>query len=124
MSKHDQNIRSKRQVKSSRHAKRNGQWISQWRPESLDPDTDPDPDTEPEKRLSYLETVKVVCYNLTAKESRIFLLATKDGLSMAEIGRIEGVRGQAVTQRFNTMARKNGFVAHWLKRKNRKNQYE
>jgi hypothetical protein len=71
----------------------------------------------------YAELVEEVCQSLNDLERRRWLLAVRDDRKISEIAVMEAVSRQAIIDCFHRMARKNPYVAIWLKNKNNRNQH-
>jgi DNA-directed RNA polymerase specialized sigma24 family protein len=72
----------------------------------------------------FVELVEEVSQGLNELERRRWLLATVNEQSISEIARTEKVSRTAIIDSFRRMARRNDYVAIWLKNKKRRNQYE
>ena len=77
-----------------------------------------------EESEEFAELVEEVSQGLNELERRRWLLATVNEQSISAIAKTEKISRQAVLNSFHRMARKNDYVAIWLKNKKRRNQHE
>jgi DNA-directed RNA polymerase specialized sigma24 family protein len=77
-----------------------------------------------EESAEFVELVEEVSQGLNELERRRWLLATVNEQSISEIAKTEKVSRSAIIDSFRRMARKNDYVAIWLRNKKQRNQYE